>query len=348
MPTSSMASVMPAASSAGRQIATPSNASRGARGAVGSMTDNRDPLAAIASLRGKYIKTPRDGIFQKHLDRLLQRDAAGQLIPKPVTFTSTGDTHGIALVEGSGGGKTSLVHHVLKNHPALQSEDPNRMPWIGVRVPSPATLKSLGLEILRVSGYSDVSTSRREWDIWRMVRDRLKLLGTVVLWIDEAHDLFSAGKGIENILKMLKSMMQGEGAVILVLTGVETLWQMASYDDQVRRRYSKVTLPAVSVTTHEHMLREFMAGYCNLAALTPPRETDLIERLIYASRGRFGRCVENIIGAMEVAVLHGKTEVTAQHFAENWAMQEGVVPGKNVFLSPRWAEIDLAKLHDAL
>ena len=69
--------------------------------------------------------------------------------------------------------------------------------------------------------------------------------------------------------------------------------------------------------------------------------------VIYASRGRFGRCIENIIAALEVAALRGESQLTMQHFAESWAMQEGVVPGKNVFLSPRWASIDLAKLHEA-
>ncbi|MEP2984618.1 MAG: TniB family NTP-binding protein [Sulfitobacter sp.] len=306
-----------------------------------------DPFSTIANLRGKYIATPRDRILQQHLDRLLQRDPDGQLLPKPVTFTATGDTHGIALVEGAGGGKTSLVHHVLKNHPALQSDDPDVRPWIGVRVPSPATLKSLGLEILRESGYPEVSTSRKEWDIWRLVRFRLQQLGTAVLWIDEAHDLFRAGKAIEDILKMLKSVMQGEGAVILILSGIETLWQMASYDDQVRRRYSKVTLPTISAVTHEKMLRGFIDGFCSEADFAPPAEDDLVDRMVYASRGRFGRCIENIIAALEVAALRGESQLTMQHFAESWAMQEGVVPGKNVFLSPRWASIDLAKLHEA-
>ena len=307
-----------------------------------------DPFSTIAKLRGKYIKTPRDSIFQQHLDRLLQRDANGQLLPKPMTFTATGDTHGVALVEGAGGGKTSLVHHVLKNHPALQSDDPDVRHWIGVRVPSPATLKSLGLEILRETGYPGVSTKRKEWDVWQLVRSRFKLLGTVVLWIDEAHDLFRAGKAIEDILKMLKSIMQGEGAVILVLTGVDKLWQMASYDDQVKRRYSKVTLPEISASTHDKMFHGLIKAFCAEVDLRAPVEDDLIDRLLYASRGRFGRCIENILAALECAVLSGDTELTVQHFAESWGMNEGVVPGKNVFLSPRWSQIDLANLHTSI
>lgn len=277
---------------------------------------------------------------------LLQRDEEGNPIASPVKFTATGDTHGIILVEGPGGGKTSMVHHALNSHPALQCGEGNRRPWIGVRVPSPATLKTLGLEILRESGYPEVSEKRREWDIWRLVRFRLQQLGTAVLWIDEAHDLFRAGKAIEDILKMSKSVMQGEGAVILILTGIDTLWNIASYDDQVKRRYSKVTLPALSASTHEKMLRGIMNKFCADAGLAPNAGPDIIERLVFASRSRFGRCIENIIAAIEMALRKGDGELTAQHFARSWAMQEGATPGKNVFLSPHWAQIDLAKLHE--
>ena len=70
-------------------------------------------LAALDSLRDKYIRTDRDDLFRLHLDRMLKRDADDRLLPEPVTFTATGEPRGIALVEGAGGGKTSLVHHGL-------------------------------------------------------------------------------------------------------------------------------------------------------------------------------------------------------------------------------------------
>jgi len=279
-----------------------------------------EALAAIAELRQRYVTTSRDSIFKQHLDKLLERDAGGQLLAKPRTFTATGDTHGIALVEGAGGGKTSLVHHALSTHPALKSTDPVKRPWVGVRVPSPATLKSLGLEILRATGYPDINPKRREWDTWRLVHNRLKLLGTVVLWIDEAHDLFRAGKAIEDILKMLKSLMQGEGAVIIVLTGVDRLWQMASYDDQVKRRYSKVTLPEISASTHAGMFAAIIKESSAMAGLEAHVGSDLIDRLLYASRNRFGRCIENIFEALECAVLNGDSVVSTCHFAQSWGM----------------------------
>ena len=303
-----------------------------------------DRLATLAGLRDKYVRTDRDALFRSHLDRLLKRGADGTLLPDPVTFTATGETRGIALVEEAGGGKTSLVYHVLNTHPALQSDDPRIDRWIKVEVPSPATLKSLGLEILRKTGYPEVSSSRRQWDIWRLVRRNFAKLGTVVLWIDEAHDLFRAGnpQDVEDILKFLKSLMQGEHAVIVVLTGVDALWQMASYDEQVKRRYSKVNLPAVSATSHGPMFDQVLQTFCAELALEPPEAPDLVERLLHASRYRFGRCFETILAALEIAVVEGAARLEIAHFAEAFAMQEGCAVGRNVFLSPNWTQINLA------
>jgi len=302
-----------------------------------------DIRTIIEGLRSRYLKTERDQLFRAHLDRLLKCDANGNLIPEPVVYTSTGDTHGIVLVDGAGGGKTSLVRHALRTHPALQAASAETKPWISVRVPSPATLKSLGLEVLRRSGYPKISESRERWSVWNLVRQRLQELGTVVLWIDEAHDLFKPGASREtrDILDTFKILMQDEGAVIIVLSGIETLWQITSADEQVKRRFSKIGLPAVNATKDGALLWRLIEHFCASAELSVPARADLVERLIHASRARFGRCIEQLIHAIEVALLQGAETLDIQHFAEAWAMQEGCAPGENVFLSPRWSRIDL-------
>ncbi|MBB1492802.1 TniB family NTP-binding protein [Paracoccus sp. MC1854] len=299
--------------------------------------------AVIDGLRSKYVKLPRDREFRTHLDRLIKRDDTGRQIAAPVVFTSTGETRGIALVDGAGGGKTSLVDHALREHPALQTTEAGRMPWLGVRVPSPATLKSLGLEILRQAGYPEARGLRHAWEIWTQVRYRLQLLGTVVLWIDEAHDLFRNGSAreIEDILKTLKSLMQGEGAVIVILTGIETLWQIASYDDQVKRRYSRIELPSVTMAGDEKILWKLIETFSAQAKLAAPEKNDLVARLIHAGRARFGRCIEQIINSIEVALHEGASSLEIEHFARSYDMQEGCAPGENIFRSPRWSQIDV-------
>ena len=75
----------------------------------------------VQSLRLVHIRTPLEAEFRTHLDRLLQRDDAGNLLPMPMQFNATGETRGIALIDGAGGGKTTLVDHALRTHPALQA-----------------------------------------------------------------------------------------------------------------------------------------------------------------------------------------------------------------------------------
>ena len=295
-------------------------------------------------LRDTYVKTPRDQSLRDHFDRLLQCDRNGIPVAKPVSFTKSGETRGIVLIDGPGGGKTSLVDHALTMHPAFAGAASNTMPVIKARVPSPATLKSLALEILAESGYEDVSDRRQRWFLWNLVRHRFQTLGTAVLWIDEAHDLFQTGtpSEIRDILKTLKSLMQGKGAVIVILTGIKSLWQIASYDGQVKRRYTKISLPELTNAKDGKAIAKQLGVFCDRAGLLPPAEVDLVQRLIYASHNRFGLCIENMLHAIELALKFGADRLEMQHFAEAWAMQEGCDYRSNVFLSPRWSEIDLA------
>lgn len=295
----------------------------------------------MADLRDTYVKTPRDALFDEHFNRLLKCDQEGARIARPNLFTKTGETRGVALIDGPGGGKTSLVDHALTVHPAFSEPVSGTKSVVKVRVPSPATLKSLALEILAQSGYSDVSKRRERWVLWQMVRVRFQALGTVVLWIDEAHDLFKSGTAVEirDILNTLKSLMQGEGAVIVILSGIESLWQIASYDDQVKRRFTKLSLPPVSNAKDGKPIANQIEKFCARAGLLPPSETDLVPRLIYGSHDMFGRCIENILHAIEMALKTGAAQLEAQHFAMAWAMQEGCPAQSNVFLVPRWSEL---------
>lgn len=302
-------------------------------------------LAAVDRLRDKYLATPRDAQFRSYLDRLLQRDDQGNLSPKPRLFNKAGDTRGIAVVEPAGGGKTSLVLHGLKTHPALQPRDASHQPWVGVRVPSPPTAKSLGIEILKASGYPSVSRSQTEDDIMRKVRHHFKLRGTAILWIDEAHDLFGAGSKfkVDVFLKTVRNLMQGDDAVSVVLSGIESLWQIASCDAQVTRRYWRLPLADVSPHSDRKALTKVIAGFSDAAGMRPPSDEDLVDRLVHASRNRFGRCIENILAALEAAAMDDADELTINHFAESWGMQEGCGMGQNVFLARHWARIDLGE-----
>ena len=297
--------------------------------------------AAIFDIRGRYVATKRDRDFELALDRLISASNDNGRA-EPIRFTSTRETRGIIVVDGAGGGKTSLVKRGLAAHPGLKATDSTK-PVVSITVPNPATLKSVAQEALKATGYIGGDKKRTNWEMWDLLRERFQMLGTVVFWIDEAHDLFPRGSKSEapQILKTFKSLMQGDGAVIVILSGIESLWDSISFDHQVYRRYSKFQLAPMVATADDKLIWKLLTSFCDRAKLAPPEKGDIVERIIHAGRRRFGLCIEQMISAIEIALLRGDAMLDATHFADAFFAQEACPINENVFLVPRWSAINL-------
>lgn len=315
---------------------------------MNAMTRTPAEISAItASLRSIYIQTERDQMFREHLDRLLQRDAEGNLLPEAVRNSGNAETRGLMVVDGSGGGKSTLTRRGLANHPALSATAGAAQDhYMFINFPSPATFKSVGIEVLRATGYPEITQRREAWSIWSLGRYRMFDQGIKVLCLDEAHDMFCADRKL--ILRGLKSLMQGDDALIVILSGTEELRELIRTDPQVQRRFSTLNLPPVTPSVNGADVSAVIGHYCAKAGLKPPREHDLIDRLMHASRYRFGRTLETAMNAVIWAIKHGATRLTLQHFAESWAFDEGCPVDRNVFLSPNWSAINPDLVSDSL
>ena len=62
---------------------------------------------------------------------------------------------------------------------------------------------------------------------------------------------------------------------------------------------------------------------------------------MHAGRQRFGRCIEQMIEAIEIASARGDTRLDSQHFADAYFAREACSVAENIFLSPRWSAIQL-------
>ena len=301
------------------------------------MRSHAEIAQILESLRNLHIKTDRDATFASHLDRLLKRDENGNLLAEAQKFTRTGETRGILVIDGPGGGKSTLVDRGLNRHPAFAVAPGEPQKHLSSIVPSPATFKSMTLELLARSGLGEVSSRREGWSMLEILRSRIVQFKISTVWIDEAHDLFCADRNL--ILRAVKTLMQGDGAVIVILSGTEMLAEIVRSDPQVQRRFSTLFLPPVSAQTDGEQFQSIIESYCGRASLAPPIEADLVDRLFHASRYRFGRCIEMIVGAIEQALWEGDDQLEIDHFAQSWAMQEGCVLGANIFLAPEWRAI---------
>lgn len=302
--------------------------------------------AQIHKLRKIHVPNERDLELKKHLYRLFEVDSEGNLTAVPCRYTGGQETRGVTIIEKPGGGKTTAVSKLLRESDFLANNPVTGQPhYLEIQVPSPATLKSVGFAILAAVGMEGVSPISKEWEIWKVVKHRLGVEGIKVLWLDEAQDLIMArtANETESSLRMIKSLMQGENAVIPILSGTQRLAEMTTFDPQVSRRFTNIMPADLQHGVDEEDLANLIHYFSTEVGITARIGADLTARLITASRARFGRATENIINAIECALWEEAKVLSVEHFAEAWAMQEGCDPRANVFLSEHWLSIQLDK-----
>lgn len=291
--------------------------------------------ACRGRLRSVHVQTAQDEAFAKALDRLLMRDADGQVLPEPVRDVHTNETRGVMVVGASGDGKSTLVRRCLSRHPALGQIDRAPARFLGAETPPGATYKSMGKKLLKDTGYPEISGRREADAIWDLLQHRLVQLGITVLWIDEAHDLFARDRNL--ILRAVKSLMKGDRAVTVVLSGTEELANIVAIDPQVQRRFSSlVRLEPIYPETHACQMEAVLHRYCQISGLRPPAEPDLIDRIMHANSYRFGRSIEMMRNTVEHALFSGASALEVDHFAEVWSMRPEADPDCNIFLAEDW------------
>ncbi|WP_299928769.1 TniB family NTP-binding protein [uncultured Pelagimonas sp.] len=305
---------------------------------------NKDIAMLMKSLRAAHIITGRDKNFKAQLLRKFEMDEEGELTHLPVRYTAGTETSGIAFIEGSGGGKTTAIFEVLRHFKPLALNPKTGMPrYLHVKVEAPATLRSLGVSILKKLGVDELSDRAKVYSIWEMVRYRLQLMEITLVWIDEAHDMFKSASGaeIDNMFKMLKGLMQGDHPVVLVLSGTERLSAMTGLDPQVNRRFVKIRPAPLAFAVDNPRIKDVIAGYAKKAGLQVAIEDETINRLIHGCRYRFGRGVVCILEAIECALYDGASTLEIKHFEDAWATREGCAIDQNVFAAVDWMTIEL-------
>lgn len=316
------------------------------------MTKTQAEAARILqSLRAKHLVTERDHLFSAELSRLFEYDEEGRLTHRPVLFTRGTETHGITFIEGSGGGKTTAILEVLRNFEPLKCNPETGAPrWLHVSVESPATLRSLGISILSKLGVDHISERAKVYEIWAWVRHGMMRRGICLLWIDEAHDIFQSNlvKETDHMFKMIKTLMQGDHPVVLVLSGTQRLSQLTSLDPQVNRRFAKIRPGPLRFAEDRDSIEGLVAKYAEYADLESVLEGEDVARLIYASRYRFGRCVELINRAIEIALSDGSNVLGLDAFEIAYGQSEGCDIAENVFAAPDWQAIELPDDEDAI
>lgn len=256
---------------------------------------------------------------------------------------------GIVLIGRSGSGKTTAMREFRRSSSDLIRSDPMQeiCEFIGLQVPSPATMKFLGTATLQACGYP-TTRDKAASAIWDMVKQRLMFRKTLFLHFDEAQDLtrFQTENERRAVVNTLKSLMENsQWPVSLILTGTPELKAIINQDPQLARRLYPIEIDRLNACCDAAAVLDLLRHYVRRAGCS--LEDDLAgegfaQRLMHAADYEFGLMAELIVQALSAALFTEGVQTTLRlgHFGDVFHMRSNAVDGLNPFLAEDFRRID--------
>jgi hypothetical protein len=301
----------------------------------------------VQSLRTLYIPRPEfnklDARFGNLLEQRRADDADG------VMFKA----RSIMLVGPSGSGKTTAERQLVHKYRHLMAIDPNEeiCEYIGLPVPSPATMKFVGAATLRALGFP-YAGNKQGPAIWDQVKEQLKRRRTLFLGFDEAQDLarYQTEKERQSVVNTLKSMMENSvWPVSLLLSGMPGLKDIVNQDAQLARRVDPVEIGRLHSQRDVGPVIKIVQKYADRAqidAAASVKNEAFAKRLIHAADYQFGLMAEIVVLAVSHALFTEgfEAKLRIRHFAEIYSERNGAEAWMNVFIAEDYGRINPRKL----
>lgn len=263
----------------------------------------------IEWLDERYMRNSRDDTLRNRLRAILVVGDDRELRPEAYRDPIANETKALLVIGESGAGKSSLIRNALSKLPDFAkstAETPGN--YLYVRVPPESTLKSLGIAMASMTGYTRFADKARAPEIFEVLRHRIAELGISMVWIDEVHHLFRPGPGRDpaGSKLMLKNMMQGDGSAALLMSGIPAAAKALAEDEETYRRCSLLNFRSTrSDSSDVARLSAFTTRCCGVVGLAPPEDEHFGERLLMASGGELGRALALMKEMVRLALLDG-------------------------------------------
>lgn len=295
----------------------------------------------LASLRTRFFTHRNYHELQSAFTRLIKRRRAD------LELGGQKEAHGIAVIGDSGSGKTTAVRRLFTTYRDLQILEPGveKAEAVSMSIPSPASVKFVGLACLNVLGYP-LRRDRTSAIIWDLVHSNLHLRQTLVLHFDEAQDLCinQNAREMQAMINTLKALMNHPvWPVSVILSGMPQLTALINEDPQLARRFSPVQFEKLDAAQDTQPVLKMIAGYAQAAHLAMNanmQEKPFGRRLIHAAAGEFGLTVELLLDAIEIALREGESELNASCFARAFTRRSGCAADFNPFLREDYTAIN--------
>ncbi|MBO0132301.1 ATP-binding protein [Agrobacterium burrii] len=297
----------------------------------------------METIESEYVRTPNDDVVESEI----------RLLVRAVT-RKTRDGHVLIFTGESGAGKSTTIHHHLNKYkslrPSVDQYGDTLVPLIRVKAPSDCTMRDLGLEMLGRMDY-EVKRELSEAAVYRYVRERLKILGTKVVFIDEFQHILDAPtiKGVRHLTDQLKNLLQEEGyPIYIIVAGLPEIATVVHRDpkEQMEGRTVVWRFPDLSFEKDKEFLCEVVCHYAALAEMELAVEPtdDFISRMLHAGRHRLGIVMRIVMFAIEDALDRGDKMIANEHWTRSY--HRLAKRGRNVFSDDEWWTIKRNVMRD--
>jgi len=301
----------------------------------------------MARLRDLFYRHPRQEEFEKLFNRLLEKRRA------EIANGFRAEGRGIAVVGAAGSGKSIAVKRLFeKNSSAkMMEEGCLEADVVSLDVPSPATLKEVGITLLKALGY-DLKTDRSAGIIWGLVSEHLALRKILFLHLDEAQHLSSAKSELarQSVINTLKSVMQKRGwPVGIILSGTPEVSEILNFDPQLSRRFYPIEFRPLHYSSDREIVQDLLVSYVRKASLSLSKETlteDFGQRLSHSGANELGLIIQLVTEAIETASEEDSSVLEHRHFSAAFRLKAGCMDGLNPFIADDYLTIDSRRLFD--
>jgi hypothetical protein len=244
------------------------------------------------------------------------------------------------LLGNSGTGKSALLKRTLRALPVFElAGRETEGNTLYVTVPPEATIKSLAGRIAKELGYIDISSRAKAYEIWDVARHRMRERGIRLLVIDEAHHLLRKGSGrdVEGAVQTLKSLLQGDWPVAVIVAGVHKLRDALLADRETDRRFPKFELSRINDDDMGARAFERSLEICaQQVGLCLAKDGFLADRILFAETGEVGEAIRMAKAVLRRALVQGSAAVTLAHARAEFEEQYGARP-LSPFADAEWS-----------
>ncbi len=279
-------------------------------------------------LAERHWRFGREDRFEELLTDIFNVDDSGAITSDPKRDPLINETSGIMLLAGSGNGKSTLLGRTLERATVLD-ERTKKSPTgntLKITVPPSATVKSIAEKIAELTGYEEIDPKAKVDEAWSIARHRMRKFGIKLLVIDEAHHLLRTGPGrdIPGAVQALKHLLQGDGSVAVILSGVPKLREIILQDPETDGRYFKFELDMIEAGSQDaERLSRCIAKSAKELGLFLDPDDKLSERLIFAEHGRVGRTIRLAKETMRQALIKGRDNLRLEDAEASFAKRYG-------------------------